>query len=102
MTPDKPNRRTGLDQLEPMMDEFAAQLDLHTAQLRRVNTGIATLIDTTSHQSDDITFILRGQADQREQIAKLTVGLAEVNTKLDSSQQLLTAILNAVQKPSGN
>jgi hypothetical protein len=53
-----------------LIGKFAAQLDLHTAQLRRVNTGIATLIETTSRQSDDINFLLRGQADQREQIAK--------------------------------
>ncbi|MBO0933764.1 hypothetical protein [Fibrella aquatilis] len=111
MTPDK-----RLDQLEPVIGEFAAQLDLHTAQLRRVNTGIATLIETTSHQSDDINFLLRGQADQREQIAKLVAGQAAleagqakleagqaaINERLDGFGHTLTAILNAVQKPSGN
>ena len=104
MTPDK-----RLDQLEPVIGEFAAQLDLHTAQLRRVNTGIATLIETTSHQSDDINFLLRGQADQREQMAKLVAGQAAleagqaaINERLDGFGQMLTAILNAVQKPSGN
>ena len=104
MTPDK-----RLDQLEPVIGEFAAQLDPHTAQLRRVNTGIATLIETTSHQSDDINFLLRGQADQREQMAKLVAGQAAleagqaaINERLDGFGQMLTAILNAVQKPSGN
>ena len=80
MTPDK-----RLDQLEPVIGEFAAQLDLHTAQLRR------------------------GQADQREQIAKLLAGQAAleagqaaINERLDGFGQTLTAILNAVQRPSGN
>ena len=123
MTPDKPNRRTGLDQLEPVLGEVVAHLDLHTAQLRRANLGIATLIETTSRQTDDISFLLRGQADQREQIARLTVGQTEmkaeltelkagqtminqrldnVGERLDGFGQTLTAILNAVQKPSGN
>ena len=102
MTPDNPRRRTGLDQLEPVNGEFAAQL-------RRVNVGIATLIETTSRQSDDINFLLRGQADQREQIAKLVAGQAtleagqaSIHERLDGFGQTLTAILNAVQKPSGN
>ena len=104
MTPDK-----RLDQLEPVIGELAAQLDPHTAQLRRVNTGIATLIETTSHQSDDINLLLRGQADQRERMAKLVAGQAvleaghaAINERLDGFGQMLTAILNAVQKPSGN
>lgn len=104
MTPDK-----RLDQLEPVIGEFAAQLDLHTAQLRRVNAGIATLIETVSRQSDDITFLRRGQADQREQLIKVNTELTEVkagqvalNERLDSIGQLITAVLNAVQKPSGN
>ena len=118
MTPDK-----RLDQLEPVIGEFAAQLDLHTAQLRRANTGIVTLIETTTQQSDDIAFLLRGQAEQREQIATLIAGQAEqreqiatliagqatleagqaaINERLDGFGQTLMTILNAVQKPSGN
>ncbi|MEZ0486142.1 hypothetical protein [Fibrella aquatica] len=106
-----------------MIGEFAAQLDLHTAQLRRVNTGISTLIEITSRQSDDIIFLLQGQASQQEQLAKLEVGQAKleagqakleagqakleagqtaIHERLDGFGQTLTAILNAVQKPSGN
>lgn len=109
MTPDNPKRRTSSDKLEPVPGEFAAQLDLHTAQLRRVNVGITTLIETTNRQSDDINLLLRGQADQREQMAKLIAGQAEleagqaaINERLDGFGQTLIAILNAVQKPSGN
>ncbi len=104
MTPDK-----RLDQLEPIIGEFAAQLDLHTAQLRRANTGIVTLIETTTQQSDDIAFLLRKQAEHSEQLAKLITGQAAleagqaaINARLDGFQQTLVAILNAVQKPSGN
>ena len=111
MTPDR-----RLDQLEPVLGEAVAQLDLHTAQLKRANNNISTLIEINTRQSDDITFVLRGQADQREQIAKLTVGQDEmkaelnelkagqvaINERLDGFGQTLTAILTAVQKPSGN
>lgn len=111
MTPDKRS-----DQLGPVLGEAVAQLDLHTAQLKRANNNITTLIEINTRQSDDITFVLRGQADQREQIAKLTVGQdkmkaelnelktgqATINERLDGFGQTLTAILNAVQRPSGN
>ena len=109
MTPDKPRRRTGLDQLEPVLGEAVAQLDLHTAQLKRANNNITTLIEINTRQSDDISFLLRGQANQREQLAEVKIELAEVkteltevNARLDGFGQVLTAILNAVQKPSGN
>ena len=81
-----------------MIGEFAAQLDLHTALLRRDNTGIATLIETTSHQSDDINFVLRGQADQREQIAKLVAGQAAINERLEN----VNGHSLRLAKPSGN
>ena len=66
MTPDK-----RLDQLEPIIGEFAAQLDLHTAQLRRANTGIVMLIETTTQQSDNITFLLHGQAELKADVSEL-------------------------------
>ena len=111
MTPDK-----RLDQLEPVLGEAVAQLDLHTAQLKRANNNISTLIEINTRQSDDISFLLRGQANQQEQLAevktelaKVKIELAEVktelvkvNARLDGFDQTLTAILNAVQKPSGN
>lgn len=104
MTPDK-----RLDQLEPVLGEAVAQLDLHTAQLKRANNNISTLVEINTRQSDDISFLLRGQANQQEQLTevktelvKVKTELAEVNARLDGFGQTLTAILNAVQKPSGN
>ena len=121
MMPLTPDKR--LDQLEPIIGEFAAQLDLHTAQLRRANTGIVMLIETTTNQSDNITFLLRGQLEHKERLAEIKTDIAELKTdvvelkadvakindrldgidnRLDGMSQTLTAILNAVQKPSGN
>ena len=111
MTPDK-----RLDQLEPVLSEVVAQLDLHTTQLRRANNNIVTLIETVTRQSDDISFLLQGQAELREQVGGLTAGQtgliagqtaleagqAAINERLDGFGQTLTAILNAVRKPSGN
>jgi uncharacterized phage infection (PIP) family protein YhgE len=120
-----PNNR--LDQIEPVLGEVIAQQNLHAAQLRRANANIVTLIETVTQQSDDITFLLKGQAElqtgqaelQTGQAelqagqAELQAGQAELHTKIDSfqaenrakfdqMQQTLSAILNAVQKPSGN
>ena len=105
-----------LDQLEPVIGEMAAQLDLHTAQLRRVTTGITTIMEIVSRQSDDIIFLLKGQAQMKTDIAEMKTGIAEtkieiyeirtditqINNKLDGVEQMVTAILNAVQKPTGN
>ena len=126
-----------LDQLEPVIGEMAAQLDLHTAQLRRVTTGITTIMEIVSRQSDDITFLLKGQAQMRTDITEMRTDITglrtdiigmktdiigmktditdirtnitgvktditQINSKLDGVEQIVTAILNAVQKPKGN
>jgi uncharacterized phage infection (PIP) family protein YhgE len=127
-----PNNR--LDQIEPVLGEVIAQQNLHAAQLRRANANIVTLIETVTQQSDDITFLLKGQAELQTGQAELQTGQAELQTgqaelqagqaelqagqaelhtkidsfqaenraKFDQMQQTLSAILNAVQKPSGN
>ena len=92
------------------MQRCSANFLLLPARVARAGGSMcATLIETTSHQSDDINFLLRGQADQREQMARLVAGQAAleagqaaINERLDGFGQMLTAILNAVQKPSGN
>ena len=107
---------TRLDQLEPVIGEMVAQLALHTAQLRRANTGITTVMEIVSRQSDDVTFLLKGQAQMRTDITEMKTDITEmrtditeirtditqINNKLDGVEQIVTAILNAVQKPSGN
>ena len=140
-----------LDQLEPVIGEMAAQLDLHTAQLRRVTTGITTIMEIVSRQSDDIIFLLKGQAQMKTDITGMKTDITgmktditgmktditgmkteitgmktditgmktditgmktgitgmktditQINNKLDGVEQMVTAILNAVQKPTGN
>ena len=73
---------TRLDQLEPVIGEMAAQLDLHTAQLRRANTGITTVMEIVSRQSDDITFLLKGQAQMRTDITGMKTDITEIRTDI--------------------
>ena len=61
MTPDR-----RLDQIEPLLAEHSAQLDLHTAQLRRIASGIQLITESVVKQSDDITFLL-GEVNQIRQ-----------------------------------
>ena len=104
MTPDQ-----RLDQLEPLMAEHSAQLNLHTAQLRRIASGIQLLTDSIHQQSDNITFLLRQQAEMKGDIALIKGGMTEMKSDIEQLKQVqaqqtetLTAILNILQKRSDN
>ena len=84
-----------LDELEPVMGEIAAQLDLHTAQIRRVAAGIGSIVSAISEQSDNITFLLDGQADNKERLAR-------IEAEQTQQGETLKAILSILQKRFDN
>lgn len=90
MTPDR-----RLDQLEPLMAEHSAQLDLHTAQLRRIANGIQLVTESISQQSNNITFLLQEQAQIKDDIQQIRL---EQNRQTET----LAAILNILQGRSNN
>jgi len=85
MTPDR-----RLDQLEPLMAEQSAQLDLHTAQLRRIATGIQLITDSIHQQSDNISFLLNQQAGMKSDIAQIKSDVAELKSELANLQSDMT------------
>ena len=108
MTPQK-----RLDQLEPLLAEHSAQLDLHTAQLHRIGHHIQPIGEAIATQSDNIGFLLREQADLKDRVIRLETGVAslkseivsfknETNQRLDRIENMVVAIYQAIQKPSGN
>lgn len=90
MTPDR-----RLDQLELLLAEHSAQLDLHTAQLRRIAHGIQMITESISQQSDNITFLL-GEVAEVKQVQ------AQHTQILTRQEEKLTAILNILQGRSDN
>ncbi len=90
MTPDR-----RLDQIEPLLAEHSAQFDLHTAQLRRIASGIQLMTDSINQQSDSITFLLKEQAEMKSDIAQMKQVQAQQG-------ETLTAILNILQGRSDN
>lgn len=90
MTPDR-----RLDQIESLMAEHGAQLDLHTAQLRRIASGIQLITNSIDQQSDNITFLLKEQAEMKSDITQMKQMQAEQG-------ETLIAILNILQGRSDN
>ncbi len=90
MTPDR-----RLDQLEPLMAEHSAQLDLHTAQLRRIAGGIQLVTESISQQSDNVTFLLKQQAEMKGDLEQIR----QVQTQ---QTETLNIILNILQGRSDN
>ncbi len=90
MTPDR-----RLDQLEPLMAEHSAQLDLHTAQLRRIARGIQLVTESINQQSDNITFLLKQQVEMKGDLEQIRQVQAQ-------QTETLTTILNILQGRSDN
>jgi ABC-type transporter Mla subunit MlaD len=84
-----------LDQLEPVIGELVAQLDLHTAQLKRISVNVSTVVTGIVKQSDNITFLLT-------EVAGLKTQLTNQDERLTRIEDMVTAIYQAIQKPSGN
>ncbi len=83
MTPEK-----RLDEIEPILGEIAAQI-------RRVAAGIGSLVSAVSEQSDNITFLLEGQADHKERLAR-------IEAEQTQQGEMLKAVLSILQKRSDN
>jgi ActR/RegA family two-component response regulator len=95
MTPDR-----RLDQLEPVMGEMAAQLDLHTAQLKRIAIGVSTITAAIGEQSDNITFLLTGQANLRTEVAEMKAEQQGVKHQLARIEEQNILILSILQRGS--
>lgn len=90
MTPDQ-----RLNQIEPLLAEHSAQLDQHTAQLRRIASGIQIITEAIGKQSDNITFLLTQQAEMKDQID-------QIKQAQNQQGETLAAILNILQGRSDN
>lgn len=97
MTPDR-----RLDQLEPVIGEMAAQLDLHTAQLKRIAIGVSTITAAIGEQSDNITFLLTGQANLRTEVAEMKAEQQGMKHQLARIEEQNILILSILQKGSEN
>lgn len=97
MTPDR-----RLDQLEPAMGEALAQLDLHTAQLKRIAGGIGTVTGAIVEQSENITFLLSKVADISTEITEIKTEQQAQKQQLDRIENQNTLILNILQGRSDN
>lgn len=97
MTPDR-----RLDQLEPLMAENSAQLDLHTAQLRRIAQGIQLITESISQQSDSITFLLQEVAGVKQDQIQMKTDIQQIRQEQGRQTETLTAILNILQGRSNN
>jgi septal ring factor EnvC (AmiA/AmiB activator) len=91
-----------LDQLEPLMAEQIAQLDLHTAQLRRVNLGIKTITQSVLTQGENVVFLLNKVSVIEQDVSELKQRMSSVEQVQAEHTQMLTAILNILQKRSDN
>lgn len=95
-----PERR--LNQIEPLLAEHSAQLDLHTAQLRRIAQGIQVITESTVGQSDNITFLLTEQAQIKTDVEQIKTDVEQVKQVQTQQTEMLTTILNILQKRSDN
>jgi len=77
-----------LNQIEPLLAEHSAQLDLHTAQLRRISLSVQAIAEGVAQQTDNVTFLL--------------VEVAQIKETLGQHGEVLQAILNILQKRSDN
>jgi len=90
MTPEK-----RLNQIEPLMAEHSAQLDLHTAQLRRISLSVQTIAEGVGQQTDNMVFLLNEVAQIKQ--------IQEQQTQiLNQQSETLQAILNILQQRSDN
>lgn len=91
-----------LNQIEPLLAEHSVQLDLHTAQLLRIAYGIQTITESIVKQSDNVTFLLEEVAEMRSEIGAIKAETAEVKADVSQIKDIVVAIYQAIQKPSGN
>ncbi len=77
------------------MAEHSAQPDLHTAQLRRIASGIQLITNSIDQQGDNIIFLLAQQAEMKSDITQMKQVQAQQG-------ETLTAILNILQGRSDN
>ena len=97
MTPEK-----RLDQIEPLLAEQSIQLDLHTAQLRRVSANVQTIANATTTQSDNIVFLLEEVAQVKGNVKQMKETQDKHGEMLVEQGQTLKAILNILQNRSDN
>lgn len=71
-----------LGELEPILGEMAAQLDLVQAQNKRIAHGTRNVATATGQQSDTISFMLERQPQQGERLDRLETDVREVRTEL--------------------
>lgn len=86
-----------LDELEPVIGEMAAQLDLVQAQNKRIAHGISNIVTAIGQQSDNITFIFNRQAEQGERLDRLETGVKEIKTELTEVKSDVRMILDILR-----
>ena len=71
-----------LDQLEPLMAEFAAQLDYVSAQIKRLQTNTTSMLQMMLQQGDNISFLLVRQEKMENDIADLKGQVAKIQGQM--------------------
>ncbi len=119
MTPQK-----RLDQIEPLFAEMLAKQDETSAKVERVSAQVRqltlTVVEVSTVQGDNIQFLLREQAELKTELTQLKAEMAELNVKiahvereitqlraelngrLGRIEDMVVAIYQTIQKPSGN
>lgn len=95
-----------LNQLEPLLAESMTILDRHTFQLKQLSNSVSdlqnsvsTLITASVRHSDDITFLLREQAEIKTDIAEIKTDVADIKTEQTSMNGKLDLLIQLLQKP---
>lgn len=86
-----------LDELEPVMGEMAAQLDLVQAQNKRIAHGISNIVTAIGQQSDNVRFLLDRQAQHGERLDRLETDVREIKTELKEIKSELTEVKSDVR-----
>lgn len=95
-----PERR--LNQVESLLAEHSAQLDLHTAQLRRIAQSIQLITENSVRQSGSITFLLTEQAHMKTDVEHIKTNVNQVKQVQTQQTEMLTIVLTILQKHSDN
>ena len=88
-----------LDQLEILLSESMTILDRHTAQLKQLSNAVSQLSTLAVHQSDNISFLLKEQAEMRAEQAEIRAEQAIMQTGMVGIDSKIDQILQLLQKP---
>ena len=84
------------------MAEFSAQLDQHSALHKQTQAQIRQLANAVARQSDDIVFLLKGQAEHNERLEQIQAEQGQMRAEQTRQGDILNTILSILQGRSNN